>query len=117
MRLIESLQAQADSVNAMVDRQGGRRKTQWKTAERKQRLRKSSSGPANTVEMDRNGAESSAQPMVRPAEHVAFQIPHVRLAAEQRNREKLMLLTMSSKLKGTQIQVKIFSISLNMWGM
>ena len=34
MRLIESPQAQEDSVNAMVDRQGGRRKTQWKTAER-----------------------------------------------------------------------------------
>ncbi|XP_034064156.1 GTPase IMAP family member 9-like [Gymnodraco acuticeps] len=30
-----------------------------------QRLRESSSGPANTVEMDTNGAESSAQPMCK----------------------------------------------------
>ncbi|XP_034095415.1 uncharacterized protein K02A2.6-like [Gymnodraco acuticeps] len=34
MRLIESPQAQVDSINSMVDRQGGRRKIQWKTAER-----------------------------------------------------------------------------------
>ncbi|KAI4800978.1 hypothetical protein KUCAC02_006243 [Chaenocephalus aceratus] len=59
MRLIESPQAQADSGNAMAD--GA--KHSGKQRKETQRLRESSSGSENTVEMDTNGAESGVQPI------------------------------------------------------